>query len=141
MKVESSRFGTLELEHDRVIEFPQGLIGFADYHRYVLLEHAPGSPVHWLQSTELPELALPVVNPDKFVAGYVVQAPAELNRLLGEFTPEDLWLGVVLTIPTEGQPPTINLKAPVILNSRTRLGAQFVLDGDLPVRHPLQNRQ
>ncbi len=139
MKINSTRFGQIEVDEDKLIEFPQGMIGFAGQKRYVLLEHAPGSPVHWLQSVDVPELAFPVVNPDRFVEGYVVQAPADLAEILGPFGAEDLWLGTVMTLSSSGA-PTINLKAPVVMNSRTRRGVQFVLDEDLPVRFPLEKK-
>ncbi|RLB59530.1 MAG: hypothetical protein DRI34_01615 [Deltaproteobacteria bacterium] len=136
MKIETSRFGTLEIEREELIEFPQGMIGFADQREYLLIDHAPGSPVHWLQSTQVPGLAFPLVDPDRFVDGYLVHPPAEMNELLGSCEPADLWLGVVMSLPVSGR-PTLNLKAPVVMNSCTRRGVQLVLDQDLPVRLPI----
>lgn len=135
--IDTTRFGALEFAEDRVISFPQGLVAFADFKRFVLLDHAPGSPFHWLQSIERGDLAFPLVDPDHFVSGYLVAPPAGLAGVIGSFEPADLWLGVLVTFRS-GDGPSLNLKAPIILNTRTRCGVQAVLeDPAAPIRYPI----
>ena len=69
---ESSRFGTLEIESEAVIEFPSGLIGLGGA-RYALLSTNDDSPFAWLQSVDDPQLALPVTNPWLFFGDYEVE--------------------------------------------------------------------
>ena len=128
----------IEVDEEKTITFEQGLIGFSELTRFIVLDHAPGSKFHWLQSVEKGEIAFPIVDPDHFVDGYVVKPPNALAELIGEFRPDDLFLAVIVTFPQGGGPVTLNLKAPVILNTQKRRGVQLVLeDPNAPVRFPL----
>ena len=69
---ESTRFGTLEIAADAVIEFPAGLIGLGGS-RYALVSAEPRAPFHWLHSVEDADLALPVTNPWLFFGDYAVE--------------------------------------------------------------------
>src|SRR3954451_11941512 len=62
MKVQSSRFGTIELDDHDVITFPSGVIGFPNETSFVMLRPRPESPIAWLHSTLTPWFALPVVS-------------------------------------------------------------------------------
>jgi flagellar assembly factor FliW len=122
----------------RLITLPRGMIGFPLQRRYILLDHAPGSPFHWLQSVDEPGLAFPVASPLHFIADYRPDFPSELSEVVGEYAPEDLWLGVVVSFPPGEGRATLNLKAPLVLNTRSRLGVQLVLDDPaLPLRYAL----
>ena len=62
--VDTTRFGAIDIEESSVIEFPEGLLGFGDCKRYVLLDHPGGNGLfEWLQSVERPELAFCVIDP------------------------------------------------------------------------------
>ena len=62
LTVESSRFGTLEIEAGAVIEFPTGLIGLGG-RAGASSPTEPDSPFAWLHSLDDPTLALPVTEP------------------------------------------------------------------------------
>lgn len=142
MVIETTRFGRLEVDPPRVITFRQGLIGFAHLREFILLDHKPGSPFHWLQSLERGELAFPMASPDHFVDGYSITPPEGLKEMVGEYELADLWLGAVVTFPQGSGSATLNLKAPVFLNTRTRQGVQAVLeDPDVPIRFPIGQRR
>lgn len=114
------------------------MIGFPLQRRFILLDHAPGSPFHWLQSVDEGGLAFPVASPLHFLSDYRPEFPADLAEVVGSFAPEDLWLGVVVSFPPGEGRATLNLKAPLVLNTRSRLGVQFVLDDPaLPLRFVL----
>ena len=82
MQIQSSRFGWLSVDDDRVITFPRGLLGFPDHSRFALLP-ASGSAAaaggagddgcfYWLQSADDPALAFVVVDPAAFFKDYAV---------------------------------------------------------------------
>jgi flagellar assembly factor FliW len=136
--IETTRFGALETEEDKVITFEKGLIGFPTLTRFIVLDHAPGSKIHWLQSIQRGDIAFPVVNPDEFVDGYLIEPPALLAELIGECEPQDLFLGALMTFMHSGASASLNLKAPIILNHLTRRGVQIVLDDPgAPIRFTL----
>jgi len=124
--VRSTRFGELSVPADRVLHFPQGLIGFPRARRFVILDHRPGSPFKWMLCLEQPDVAFAVVEPARMVPGY--QAPLELAaRTLGA-DPADVALFVIVTIPSDPTAMTVNLMAPVIVDVRTRRSRQLVLE-------------
>ena len=124
--VRSSRFGELEVPADRVLHFPQGLIGFPKARRFVILDHRPGSPFKWMLCLEQPDLAFAVVEPARMVPDY--EAPLALAaRTLGT-DPADVALFVIVTIPADPTAMTVNLMAPVVVDVRTRRSRQLVLE-------------
>ena len=52
MKVDTSRFGTLEISAKKIIHFPEGLYGFEKETEFTLLPFNPNveSPMEWMQS-------------------------------------------------------------------------------------------
>jgi flagellar assembly factor FliW len=127
MNISSQRFGALEIGEEQVLQFPEGIIGFPNEREFVLIPHNATGFLAWLQSTRSPAIALPVVSAHAFGSKYPdVSIEAEANALgLGE---DDVALMVVLSAP-QGQPATVNLLAPILVNVTTRRGAQIILDG------------
>jgi flagellar assembly factor FliW len=114
LTVESTRFGTVEIEADAVLSFPRGLIGL-DGSRYALLSTDAESPFSWLHSVEDPDLALPVTRPWQFFPDYeVVVGDDEAATLgLGGNAVPDVWVTVRATERLEDF--TVNLRAPIVV--------------------------
>jgi flagellar assembly factor FliW len=137
--VESRRFGAFAVPRHRIIEMPQGLIGFGRLHRFVVVDHRPGSPFKWLLSLDDPELAFAVADPTELVSGYV--PPVELATRTLPCAADDLALFVLVTIPRDPTAMTVNLMAPVAVDLRTRRARQLVLeDGRYPATHAVVGR-
>jgi flagellar assembly factor FliW len=136
VRVHSRRFGTFDVPSDRILHFPQGLIGFPDGRRYVILDHRPGSPFKWMLSIDDPELGFAVADPYELVAGY--SPPLELAARLLATDPAEVALFVVVTIPPDPTRMTVNLMAPVAVDLRTHSARQIVLeDPRFPPSYPL----
>ncbi len=131
MKVETTRFGPLEVDEDAVISMPGGMLGFENCKRFILFQHRPGSNFRWFQSIEEPAVAFVVVDPVLYFTDYEVEicdSDAEKLRLSADC--EDASALVILTITNEGKDISANLAAPVIINSREQLAAQVVLQNE-----------
>ena len=129
MQINSQRFGVVEFDDDAVLNFPAGIIGFAREHSFALIPHQGSTYLAWLQSLTKPELAFPVVSAHYFLNGYPdipVSPAAHAAGLQG--SEDDFAILVVLCAPI-GQPATVNLLAPIVINTETRTGAQVILDG------------
>ena len=134
--VRSRRFGSFDVAREQILEFPSGLIGFPRGRRYVILEHRPGSPFKWLLSIDDPELAFAVADPSELVAGY--QPPLEPAAKLLGVVPADVALFVIVTIPRDPKNMTVNLMAPVVVDTQTRKARQMVIeDQGLSPCHPV----
>lgn len=139
MELETTRFGTIKVEEDDIITFPEGLVGLSRYKRFILIQHGEDTPFHWLQSVDEPSFALLVIDPWFFRPDYeVVLSDSEVERLqIQEETPKAVFATV--TIPP-GKPElmTANLLAPLVLNLATRCGRQVILDDErYQTRHPI----
>ena len=135
MKIDTTRFGNVEIEPDHLLHFPSGMLGLEDCRHWVLLADAETDGLGWLQSTVHAEIALAVVSPRRFVPDYQVRiSRGELAAL--ELA--DLRDAHLLAILGKGeQGITLNLKAPVVINLQRRLGRQVITNGDLPIQYPL----
>jgi len=135
MKVDTTRFGSVEIEPEDILDFPSGLLGLEDCRQWVLLADAENDALGWLQSTARSDFAFAVVSPRRFVPDYQVR----VSR--GELSPLDLTdvrQAQVLAIVGKGDRGiTINLKAPLVINLERRLGRQVITNGDMPIAYEL----
>ena len=127
IKVKTTRFGELEVRDEDLIELPSGLIGFPELKRYVLLDHDKDSPFKWLQSLDDGAIAFVLINPLLFKTDYTVEVTEAEVADLALKAEEDAVISVIITIPTNPQNMTANLKAPLVFNLKNRKGKQLVL--------------
>lgn len=125
MNVETSRFGTVEIDDDRIIEFPAGLLGFSNFRRYVLLQPDDDGIFLWLQSLDTPELAFVVTDPVSWVSDYNATIRREQMEALGLDRFEDAQVFVIVN--RDGRALTANLQGPLVINTRNRTAMQLVL--------------
>lgn len=133
--IESTRFGTIEVKPESVLEFPNGLIGLAGA-RWVLVAPEADSVFLWLHSADDPSLALPVTRPWTFFPDYAVSLSDAETEALGfpEGVQPDVWVTVRATERLEDF--SANLKAPILVcEGRAR---QVINEApDMPVRAAL----
>lgn len=136
MDVRTTRFGVIQIAEDRVITFPKGLLGFPNARRYCLLEPGEDACFFWLQSLDEPGLAFVVTDPSLFVGDYSVPIRQEQMDELKLAKPEDAQVFVIVN--KVDQSLTGNLQGPLVINTLTREGEQFVLaEKRWTTRHPL----
>lgn len=136
MVVNTSRFGPVEVDEQRVIEFPKGLLGFPRFKQYVLIQTGDGSYFYWLQSTEAPDLAFVVTDPSLFVSSYKIPVKPEQMEELGMASLEEAQ--VLVIVNKRGNVLTGNLQGPLVIHVNRRVGEQMVLsDRRFTTRVPL----
>jgi flagellar assembly factor FliW len=126
MRIQTDRFGTFEVDDKDPIHFPQGMIGFPSEKQFVLLRQRDDSAIGWLQSTTNPALAFPVVSIDALAVSYPALAASPLPGQKEDVDPHAV---MAVLCASAGQPATVNLLAPVVVNVRSRKGAQILLEG------------
>ena len=131
MKIESPRFGSLEISPEHIIEFPGGLPGFEHLRRYSLFyPEGQRDPATFLilQAIDDPAVAFDVANPARFGYDYQFVLSDEQCDLIGLTDALDAVVAVMLVKdPESGLPLGSGLQAPLVINSRTRLGVQVFL--------------
>lgn len=125
-------------EEKIVIHFSNGIYGFEDVKDYVLLQEDDKKVIWSLQAANSSYPALLVVDPFLVLRGYHPNLSAEDKKQLGNPKQEDLCFLAVAVICKNLADSVVNLKSPIVINTKNRKGLQVILDGsDYPVRYKL----
>lgn len=135
MKINTTRFGELEVEKKDIITFKDGLLGFEKLTQFFIVDPGDQTLILWIQSVDDASTAFPIIEPKIFKPDYSVKLlPAELTSLsLENLTDASIY--TILTIPQTVTEMSANLKAPIVINNKTKVARQIVLqDSKLEVR-------
>ncbi len=128
-KVNTLRFGEIEIDEEKIVHFEDGIPAFEEEHDFVIIPYDDESPYVFLQSLSTPELAFLMTMPFVFFPDYEFELDDENQEKLGITAQEDMLIYTLLTIPGGKVPEmTANLMAPVVVNSATMQARQIVLD-------------
>ena len=129
MKVQTTRFGELEVADDQIYHFPEGLLGFGNVRRYFIQPHGKG-PFQWLQAVEPGSLAFVICDPRVFKPDYRVKISPEDMESLRLASLDAAVVLVIMVVPRDPRQMTANLQGPLVLNPHAKLARQLVLLGD-----------
>ena len=142
MRIDTQRFGTLELNPDQLFLFPQGVIGMESLRQWALLPDLDNPAVAWLQSASRGDRAIALISPRAFFTDYRVHVTRRDLACLHMQVGAEVY--VLTTVAGHVGRLTTNLRAPLLLNLNRRLGCQ-VITGDeqsiqmaLPIAQPSQ---
>lgn len=140
MNVTTKNFGEINIEDDKIIRFPAGIIGFPDLTDFALIhdvEKGVGG-IEWLQSMQEPAFAMPVMDPLTVCEDYNPEIDDEILKPLGELNPDEILVVVTVTVPSDLTKMTVNLRGPIIINAATRKAAQVIIeDNTYAVKYPI----
>lgn len=130
MKIQTTRFGEIDIEEGRIFKFALPIIGFNELKDFVIVDINKDSFFKWLQSVEDPALAFPIVSVFSMNIDYSVDIPDNVVELLKIKNIENLLVMNIASIPqNDPQGTTINLLAPIIFNLDEQLAGQVILSG------------
>ena len=136
MLIETTRFGTVEIDDTRVIRIKGGLLGFPDHQRFALIQTSEEPVFFWLQSVDDAALAFLVCDPRAFVPDYQATIRQDDLETLGAADVEGCQV-LVLVNKNDGH-LTANLLGPVVVGTESLLAKQLVLsDRKYSTRHRL----
>jgi flagellar assembly factor FliW len=131
MKIDINRLGLKDVpvDSDTLFTFPNGMVGFENCKRFKLFHEEGGSgTVFWLQAVDNVEVMFPIVTPDAIDIAYEIELSDEDCALIGVKDADDVAIVVVVyRNGAEGGRIGANTRSPVILNLKTRLGMQKIL--------------
>jgi flagellar assembly factor FliW len=125
MTVQTKALGAVEIEDRQVIDFPVGIFGFSNLHRYALLD-ALQSGFYWLQSLEDTAIAFLMLNPYDLRPDYVLDVAEEDLQSIRYEKEDDLLVFAIVTVPEDQSKISANLQGPVLINRLERLGRQAI---------------
>lgn len=140
MEIDTTRFGRLTVDDERVINLPHGLLGFPGHTRYALIQTGEENYFFWLQAVDEPALAFVVTDPSIFFKDYQVPIREETQE---ELQLNDMSATQVFVICNKvDEWLTGNLLGPIVVNAQNRLASQVVLtEKKWTTRQPLLKLQ
>ena len=124
--------------NEDVLNFPEGILGFAQLKKFVLLDDPTDDIFAWLQSCEEPGIAFPVLEPELFAENFKVSLTKTDLEALKMQNMSGTRSFCIITIPEDPTKMTANMKAPIVINVATKSARQCVLqDNQLAIREPI----
>ncbi len=120
---QTQRFGSLDVEEDKIIHFPNGLLGFEEIKRYVLIDYKD-TFLKWLQAVDNPDVAFIVAEPKIFLSDYSLELDFATRHCLKLKNDDDL--AVLVIVRVDGDKVIANLNGPLVMNSSLKVGMQAV---------------
>jgi flagellar assembly factor FliW len=140
VQIQSDRLGAIDVDPTSVIEFTDGLLGFEDHKRFVLISADESGAYCWMQSLDNSALAFLAVVPGFFFDDYVPNVPEADVDALGLTEATATQVLCLVTLSDAGI--TANLLGPIVVNLDSRQARQSVLtDGHWTTRESLGTRE
>ncbi|MBI5750025.1 MAG: flagellar assembly protein FliW [Nitrospinae bacterium] len=130
MQINTLRFGTIEIDKSEIIIVPEGIIGFPDIKRYVILDMGRDTPFKLFQAVDEPTVGFVIIDPILFKPDYKVKIRREDLYSLSAENLNEIVTAVIVTIPEDLYKMTANLRGPLLMNLKSRLAKQHVLTDD-----------
>jgi len=138
MQIPTKYMGEIDVEESRIIRFPKGVPAFEEHQQFVFLPFDDEGTFFYMQSLKDVDLCLIVCDPFKFFPDYQIELDDQNCELLEVNGPEDIALLTILTIPEDFRLTTANLLAPLVINTRLKLGLQFIpANSDYTTKEPI----
>ena len=135
MRLETARFGVIDVDSPSILMFPRGLVGFEGHRHWVMLSESDSDAVGWLQSLHDGNLSLAVISPQAYIPQYAMRLHRSHLATL-PWEPGDDALALVIVSEHDGE-FTANLQAPILVNLTRGIGQQVVTADEQPVRFAL----
>ena len=137
MFIETDYFGKIEIKEEETITFVSEIPGFPESKTFVLIPYGDDLPFWSLQSLEDRACAFVVTNPFWHKADYAFELTEGAKAQLGIDEAEHVSVYTIVTLREPFDTSTLNLKAPIVIETKERRGKQVILDDGYPARYPL----
>ena len=142
MIIDTKYFGKVEINEEKIIYFPKGIPAFEKVKEYILLPFSENNIYYCLQSVKHPDIAFIVVQPWAFFTDYSVDITEEDLEELSIKKQEEVQVYNIVTIPHDPKEMTVNLMAPIIINTSNLRGKQIVMnESEYGTKHPLLKKE
>ena len=139
MLVNTAVLGPVEVSVDHIFHLPEGLYGFERKGDYALItKEDENVTLRWFQAVDSSVPCFVVFDPFEIVEGFdPIVEPSDL-QYLGCKDASDLMFLVIAVVPEDIGGITVNLKSPIVINTREKRARQVILaNRDYPIRFPL----
>ena len=141
MKIVTRDFGEVDINENTIITVPNGIIGFEGTKRYTLLSPlGEGVFPMWLQAVDSTEPCFVVYDPWQIYPDYRFEIDDEMQSTLDASEGDALQLLAVAIVPDDYKKTTINLRCPIIVNTKNNIAGQTILE-DYEFKYPFYSEE
>lgn len=138
MSVQTKYLGKVKVDSKNIINFPNGLPGFAQENQFTIMDLPENQFFQILQSMKTLELAFIVTNPYQLFEDYTFKLDSMILEKLKIEKQEEVLVLSIMTLISPFNESTLNLKAPIIINVKQKLGKQYILnEEEYPTKAPI----
>ena len=142
MLIHTKDYDFVTVNDEDVIDFPEGVYAFENSKKFVVLNTNSKAGIMQLQCTQAQTPRFIILDPFLFLEDYAPIVPEEAMKKLKASSLQDISIFVIAVIPENVSAATVNLKSPVIIHFKERLGMQVMLENaDYPVRFRLFDQE
>lgn len=138
MKIQTKYHGEITIEDSQIVHFENGLPGFFEEKKFVILPLTEDQVYLILQSVQTPAIAFVITNPFLFFKDYEFKLDDGIVEKLGIKDVNDVQVFNILTVQDPFEKTTINLQAPIVINVKNKHAKQVILNHEnYTTREPL----
>ena len=141
MELKTKYHGTFTYKEEEIITFKKGIMGFESLKKFIIADIKENPLFKILQSVEDEEIGLVIISPFEVKKTYEIEIKDDITEELDIISPEEVLLYNTVTLNSDINKITVNLKAPIVINSNKKLGEQVIIDKEeYKIKHPLIER-
>ncbi|ONI43388.1 hypothetical protein AN641_10230 [Candidatus Epulonipiscioides gigas] len=114
---------------ETIITFNKGILGFEEYNQYLIVEDE-NNGLFYLQVKEEPRIEFIILSPSMFKEAYEPEINEDYFNAVQAQKEDELILYVIVKLAQDENDITVNMQAPILINTEKRLGIQVIVEGD-----------
>jgi flagellar assembly factor FliW len=126
MKILSNKLGELEINEDSIIFFKEGILGFENLKKFVIVEHKVGSLLKWLVPIDDSSISFIIIRPEQFKYDYSLNISDDDIKFLDIKSEEDVLIYSIVVVPQDPKKMTANLQGPIVINALNKKAKQII---------------
>ncbi|HCL4548656.1 flagellar assembly protein FliW [Clostridium botulinum] len=138
MNLNTKYHGCIEYEEKDVIYFEKGIPGFEELKKFIIFPVEDNDVFSVFHSIEKEDMSIIVTSPFNIEKDYEIQLEEEQRKKLKLQNEKDALVLNTVTLNSDIDKITVNLRAPIIINIKEKIGEQIIINSDkYKVKHPL----
>lgn len=130
MEIISPIHGKFIYEEKEILYFEKGIPGFQDLKKYIIKEVSEDSPFVIMQSIEDKDIGFILISPYLVDEKYEIKLKDEIINNLEIKDSKEVLLYTIVNLKDKVEDITTNLKAPLVVNIKSRKCEQYILDDE-----------
>ncbi|GAE03168.1 flagellar assembly protein FliW [Clostridium botulinum B str. Osaka05] len=138
MKLNTKYHGCIEYEEKDVIYFEKGIPGFEELKKFIIFPVKDNDVFSVFHSIKKEDMGIIVTSPFNIEKEYEIQLEEEQIANLKLQDEKDTLVLNTVTLNSDINKITANLRAPIVINIKEKIGEQIIINSDkYKVKHPL----